>query len=659
MNHQKHNPGIKVFLSNLPHWFWVSVVVVIGLVLMALFLRTELQLTDGRLAVPLDDAYIHFQFARNISGGEGFSFNPGDLMPGSTAPLWTILLSGVGPFSQDFLVPALILSGLFFLLAAVLTYGLAFELSESILVALLAALGVIFSGRMVWAGLAGMETTAFAATSLGAIWLYTRQGFRPLPVLLFALSSQLRPEGHLLFALVVIDAAWTFYDVDAQRSTSNITLQALARRFLPSFLLYALISAPYALFSLSVTGRPLPNTFYAKAGTEHLFSLRTLRETLWLHYRDNPLAFVAIFLGLIPTWRRSRLVVAWLLLLPLLYAFTVDFIWHHGRYTMPLIPFQMIVAAMGVQWLVNRIPSRWRLAAASGLFLLFLLAGLLTLPNWARMLGQNSREILEIDVEMAEWLIENTEPDALVAVDDIGAIAFISQRPIFDMNGLVSPEMWPVIRNEPKGRAWNVAATRVLSSVQPDYLAIFPRWHWEIATNPFVAEEVKRFSVDTRTIIGAAEAAIYKATWPYLDEVNPEFPHAAILGDAIQLLGYDLNPPENPGEALQLKLYWETLSTVTEDYDVFVHVIDKDGQLVAQAATEPVASLAPTGRWQPGDLIRDPYRVDWPADLPSGISTINVGMYLRQHGARLPAEADQVTENAILLTTFQWPPSSP
>jgi hypothetical protein len=131
------------------------------------------------------------------------------------------------------------------------------------------------------------------------------------------------------------------------------------------------------------------------------------------------------------------------------------------------------------------------------------------------------------------------------------------------------------------------------------------------------------------------------------------------LGDAIQLLGYDLNPPENPGEALQLKLYWETLAAVAEDYDVFVHVIDKNGQLVAQADNEPVASLAPTGRWQPGDLIRDPYRVDWPADLPSGIYTINVGMYLRQNGARLPAEADQVTENAILLTTFQWPPSSP
>ena len=71
---------------------------------------------------------------------------------------------------------------------------------------------------------------------------------------------------------------------------------------------------------------------------------------------------------------------------------------------------------------------------------------------------------------------ENTEPDALIAVDDIGAIAFISQRPIIDMNGLVSPEMWPVIRNEPDGRPWDVAATRLLSSVRLDYLAIFPIW---------------------------------------------------------------------------------------------------------------------------------------------------------------------------------------
>ena len=35
---------------------------------------------------PLDDTWIHLQFARNVAEGHGFSFNPGVLSSGSTAP---------------------------------------------------------------------------------------------------------------------------------------------------------------------------------------------------------------------------------------------------------------------------------------------------------------------------------------------------------------------------------------------------------------------------------------------------------------------------------------------------------------------------------------------------------------------------------------------
>src|SRR5690242_21735758 len=41
---------------------------------------------------PLDDAWIHQQFARNLARGQGFTFNPGVHGGGSTAPLWVLLL---------------------------------------------------------------------------------------------------------------------------------------------------------------------------------------------------------------------------------------------------------------------------------------------------------------------------------------------------------------------------------------------------------------------------------------------------------------------------------------------------------------------------------------------------------------------------------------
>ena len=46
-------------------------------------------------AFPLDDSWIHMQFARNLAEGRGFAYNPGVPVSGSTAPLWTLALGGV------------------------------------------------------------------------------------------------------------------------------------------------------------------------------------------------------------------------------------------------------------------------------------------------------------------------------------------------------------------------------------------------------------------------------------------------------------------------------------------------------------------------------------------------------------------------------------
>ena len=180
-------------------WGGLLIVTAVALLLLGCYLQVERELTGGELGVPLDDAWIHFQFARNISQGYGFSFNPGQPTPGSTAPLWTILLAGAGAVGADFMQTALVLSALFLLLSIWLAYGFTYWITRTVWAAILAGLGTVLVGRMLWAGLAAMETTAFAALSLAAIWAYSKWGLRPFPALLFALAAQLRPEGHALF----------------------------------------------------------------------------------------------------------------------------------------------------------------------------------------------------------------------------------------------------------------------------------------------------------------------------------------------------------------------------------------------------------------------------------------------------------------------------
>src|SRR5438270_8620768 len=41
-----------------------------------------------------DDAYIHLEFARSVTNGQGFAFN-GRVVAGDTAPLWVLLLVAV------------------------------------------------------------------------------------------------------------------------------------------------------------------------------------------------------------------------------------------------------------------------------------------------------------------------------------------------------------------------------------------------------------------------------------------------------------------------------------------------------------------------------------------------------------------------------------
>ncbi|MEY4069684.1 MAG: hypothetical protein RL721_298, partial [Candidatus Eisenbacteria bacterium] len=40
-----------------------------------------------------DDTFIHLQYARHLAGGEGFVFNAGERVYGSTSPLWVLLLA--------------------------------------------------------------------------------------------------------------------------------------------------------------------------------------------------------------------------------------------------------------------------------------------------------------------------------------------------------------------------------------------------------------------------------------------------------------------------------------------------------------------------------------------------------------------------------------
>ena len=57
------------------------------------FEAQELRLTGHLDGLPLDDSWIHLQFASSLALGDGLSFRNAEWVGGSTGPLWTAALS--------------------------------------------------------------------------------------------------------------------------------------------------------------------------------------------------------------------------------------------------------------------------------------------------------------------------------------------------------------------------------------------------------------------------------------------------------------------------------------------------------------------------------------------------------------------------------------
>jgi hypothetical protein len=112
-------------------------------------------------------------------------------------------------------------------------------------------------------------------------------------------------------------------------------------------------------------------------------------------------------------------------------------------------------------------------------------------------------------------------------------------------------------------------------------------------------------------------------------------PIGAVLGEAIVLESYALDESVRAGNVLHLDLYWQASTAVAEDYQVFVHLLDEDGQRWAQKDGPPLLGARPTSSWQPGERLTDRRGLLLPLDMPSGSYHLRVGLYRLSDGSHL------------------------
>jgi 4-amino-4-deoxy-L-arabinose transferase-like glycosyltransferase len=134
-------------------------------------------------------------------------------------------------------------------------------------------------------------------------------------------------------------------------------------------------------------------------------------------------------------------------------------------------------------------------------------------------------------------------------------------------------------------------------------------------------------------------------------------PLLADFGGAVHLVGYDLRTPTvAPGGMVELVTLWRViapeplrprnLSNAEEDWVMFTHALDGAGNVVGQEDRLD----APAWDWQTGDVIAQIHRFSLQPDLSAGPIALEVGIYRRSDGLRLPVLVDgNAVGDSVLL----------
>jgi hypothetical protein len=514
-----------------PHWIPLLLIALACLGTSLWFTLGEWQAEGGQLGVPLDDAWIHFRFAQNLATGHGFSYNQGVPAPGSTSPLWVLLLTLLYPLTHEFLITSKILGVLFEILACSLIYLFALRLEASRILALAASLLTILIGRMTWGTLSGMEVTLFAFLSLLGIYLYQESKGKPNYTLVSAfvlgLATQARPEGYLLFAFFLLDQVAE--GIPRGRGKRKEWAKLVGTLSL-EILLYLLVSLPYVLFALKTTGRPLPSTYYAKKGLGNVTLAQSwayLQEviTFWL-VTDNRLLVWLLPFGLIRFFRkrwmgRERLLGIWFVGFFLVSARATSNLSNMARYILPLAPIFVLLGVLGAieiaSWL-KKIKLNFQLPRVGLSFwaVLILTAalwqGAVSQAFWRPIYLMNVDNINRMQVAMGKWARENLPPGSLIALNDVGAIIYFSNLKCLDTVGLTSPELLPYLKEYAlKPGGYRRGIWQFLKERRPDYLIIFPEWYPEFPQSP-VLEPVHKIEYPNNTG-GGNVVVVYKMHW--------------------------------------------------------------------------------------------------------------------------------------------------
>ena len=403
-----------------------------------------------------DDAYIHLEFARSISRGQGFAFN-GHVVYGDTSPLWVWLLAGFHAIIPNWMVAGKTLTAL----AAIFALGGVFAFARSLTRSLGEAQSQAFAAAMLlvlvvnpyfgyWA-FSGMEALSAAGLVCWGLVALTGPSITApitprrflLSCLCAGLAPLLRPEMGFFTILLglLLFLRWV---------NLPFAFRPKLLLFFAGFLLVAGPGIGWGVYAARAFGSILPNTNAAKrAGPNDSVALHLLQVYAfgfplvllglaglagWLAFRGRAKSWVSLAAVGGALDARGWLLFCWTAVNCLFYM--VDHTYVQTRYifvTAPVLTIALLAVARKL-W-----PRVYLVGIVFGALFGITISFLATWPLIRNKVGVDRGY-----AELAAFL-RTLPPQDAVAHYSIGEAAFLSEHPIIDLGGITRPGVIPFL----------------------------------------------------------------------------------------------------------------------------------------------------------------------------------------------------------------------
>lgn len=208
--------------------------------------------------------------------------------------------------------------------------------------------------------------------------------------------------------------------------------------------------------------------------------------------------------------------------------------------------------------------------------------------------------------DFGAWIVAHSSPDDTLATADVGALAYLTDRPVIDLSGDIQPG------------AMTLQLDRTFILQYAPNLLVVPD-NAVIAWDGFNTTYAHAFDSGGKTVY----QRVVNFT-PLIDHPVDIVYHANLNRADLRLVGVANADTLHPGDLMRVRLDWVLANPPSYDIDISVNLLDSQGKSLVGTGDK----FSP-GFWHTGP-ISTYHLVGLPKDIPAGPLTLHVSAKIRE-----------------------------